>query len=392
LTESYDQWHISIYMPTHRKGDEIQQNPIRLQNLLDEAEEQLREGGVSATKARELLAPARGYVEDDIFWQHQSEGLALFLAEEFARYYQLPFDFDELAVVSEHFHIKPLLPLLSDNGRFYVLALDQEEIQLFQGSRYTIGEIDLERVPDGLAEILRWDDPEKRLQQHTGTEAVFDGGVAAVFHGHGMASDDDPKEYIERYFHRVDDGVSDLLAGEEAPLVLAGVDYLLPIYQEANSYPHLLEEGVERNVQELDQEELHALAWDIVAPLFQASQEEALDVYHHLSGDDGEQPFDELRTRPIDELRTRASDELAEIVPAAYYERVEALFVALDTQRWGTFDPDTGDVDSHDQAEPFDNDLLDFAAAHTLLNGGAVYAVEREAVPGDEDIAAVFRY
>lgn len=384
LTESYDQWHISIYMPTHRAGDGIQQNPIRLQNLLDEAEEQLREGGVSATKARELLAPARGYVEDNIFWQHQSEGLALFLAEEFARYYQLPFDFDELAVVSEHFHIKPLLPLLSDNGRFYVLTLDQEEIQLFQGSRYTIGEIDLERVPDGLAEILRWDDPEKRLQHHTGTESVFDGDIAAVFHGHGVASEDDPKEYIERYFHRVDEGVSDLLAGEEAPLVLAGVDYLLPIYQEANSYPHLLEEGVARNPQELSREELHTRAWEIVGPLFQASREEALDVYHHLSGDDSE--------RSSDELRKRASDKLAEIVPAAYYERVEALFVALDTQRWGTFDPDTGEVDLHDEAEPLDKDLLDFAAAHTLLNGGAVYAVEREAVPGDGDIAAVFRY
>jgi len=35
---------------------------------------------------------------------------------------------------------------------------------------------------------------------------------------------------------------------------------------------------------------------------------------------------------------------------------------------------------------------MDFAAIHTLLNGGTVYAVEPKAVPGDAPLAAVFRY
>jgi hypothetical protein len=41
-------------------------------------------------------------------------------------------------VVTDRFHIKPLLPLLSGDGRFYVLALSQSEVRLLQGTRYSV--------------------------------------------------------------------------------------------------------------------------------------------------------------------------------------------------------------------------------------------------------------
>jgi hypothetical protein len=68
------------------------------------------------------------------------------------------------------------------------------------------------------------------------------------------------------------------------------------------------------------------------------------------------------------------------------------LFVAIDLQRWGTFDAEANVVDIHEKAEPGDEDLLDFAATHTLLNGGTVYAVKTEKVPDEASLAALFRY
>ena len=41
---------------------------------------------------------------------------------------------------------------------------------------------------------------------------------------------------------------------------------------------------------------------------------------------------------------------------------------------------------------PGDEDLLDLAAIQTILNGGTVYVVEPEQVPGQTLLAAVFRY
>lgn len=72
----------------------------------------------------------------------------------------------------------------------------------------------------------------------------------------------------------------------------------------------------------------------------------------------------------------------------------QELFVAVGVQKWGIFNPgvSTATVDIHSDAELGDEDLLDAAATHTLLNGGTVYAVELEKVPDEALLAAVFRY
>lgn len=377
LSGKRDGWHVSIFMPTHRAGPETQQDPIRLKNLLGKAEEDLIAAGLRPPEAQELLQPAEKLLHDGLFWQHQSDGLAMFLSPDLFRRYRLPFDFEELTVVADRFHIKPLLPLLSGDGRFYVLALSQNEIQLLQGTRYSVSEVNPEDIPESLAEALKYNDPEKRLQFHTTTRTPGGKGERpAAFHGHGVASADDPKNYILRYFHRVDEGLGELLGSERAPLVLAGVDYLLPIYREANTYPHLVAEGIEGSPEELRAEELHERAWPILQPLFLEARKEAAAQYRQLAGAGSEQ----------------ASSDLKEVVPAAYVGRVGTLFVALHTQKWGTFDADTHEVRLHGEEAPGDEDLLDLAAVHTLVNGGAVYAVEPEKVPDGAPLAAVFRY
>jgi hypothetical protein len=376
LTRKTEGWCVSIYMPTHRVGAEIQQDPIRLKNLLAEVEEHLLTRGLRTPEAKELLEPAEKLLQNGLFWQRQSDGLALFLSSEAFRYYRLPFDFDELVVVTDRFHVKPLFPLLS-GGHFYVLALSQNEVRLLQGTRYSIREVDLGGMPESLAETLRYNDPEKRFQFHTSTRTPGGQGQRpAIFHGHGVASADDPKNYILRYFHRVDKGLRDLLRDEQAPLVLAGVDYLCPIYREANTYPHLVDEGIEGNPEALRAEELHEQGWAILQPLFLAAQKEAAAQYRQLAGASSEQASNNLRT----------------VVTAAYHGRVETLFVAVGLQQWGTFDPDTRLAQLHKEAKPDDKDLLDFAAVHTFLNGGTVYAVEPEKVPDEAPLAAMFRY
>jgi hypothetical protein len=374
LSEKHIGPHVSLYAPTHRAGPETQQDPIRLKNLVKEAGERLVAGGLRAPDAKELLRPAEQLVQDGLFWRHQSDGLAIFLSSDFNRYYRLPLEFEELVVVAERFHVKPLLPLLSGDGRFYILALSQDKVRLLRGSRDRVSDVELEGVPSSLAEALRLNDPERQLQFHTATgPSGGKGSRAAAFHGHGGVVQDD-KVDILRYFHKVDDGLRKLLAGEQAPLMLAGVDYLLPLYREANTYPHLIEAGIEGNPDNLSAEELHQQAWAIVQPRFLEERIEAAKRFRQFADTD------------------QASDDLAEVVPAAYHGRVETLFVALDLQQWGTFDPATNEVQLHQDTKPGDQDLLDSAAVQTLLNGGSVYAVEPEQMPVEAPLAALLRY
>jgi hypothetical protein len=56
------------------------------------------------------------------------------------------------------------------------------------------------------------------------------------------------------------------------------------------------------------------------------------------------------------------------------------------------FDPAMDEMQLVQTDEPGANDLLDFAAAQTLLNSGTVYALQPEEMPRDSTIAALFRY
>jgi len=348
------------------------QDPIRFKNLLREAEKRLNEIGIRSVEAKKLLKPAKALIKDGLFWQYQADGLAMFVSHRLFYYHRLPLKFDELLVVTDRFHIKPLLPLFSHEGQFYILALSQNEVRFFQCTRHSVEEVELENVPRCLSEALQYDDPEKQLQFHT--RAPTAGGErAAMFHGHG-AGKDDAKNNILRYFQQVDQGLRNILKEGSAPLVLAGVDYLFSIYREANSYSHLVEQGITGNPESLKAEELHGQAWGIVEPQFLKVQEEAIAKYKQLAGS------------------VRASKDLKEIVPAACEGRIDILFVAVGVQQWGFFDPDKHVVHIHVEPEPGDEDLLDLAAVHTFLNGGTVYALKLEEMPDETPLAALFRY
>jgi hypothetical protein len=95
---TYDGLRISIYMPTHRESNQALQDPIRLKNLLQEAEQRLLEHGISLPEVNKLLRPAQALLDDRVFWQNQSDGLALFLSTEGFNTYRLPCSFDELVL------------------------------------------------------------------------------------------------------------------------------------------------------------------------------------------------------------------------------------------------------------------------------------------------------
>jgi hypothetical protein len=362
---------ISLFMPTHRAGAEIQQNQIRLRNLLRDAEEKLLASGLRPAESKTLLEHASGLLGNVIFWRQQSDGLAIFLSADVFRYYCLPITFDELIVVADRFHVKPLLPVLGGDGRFYILTLSQKGSRLYEGTKQSIREIELETIPKSLAEALQYDDLEKQIRVHRG--APMGGERGSIFSG-GGAELYDVKEDILKYFRQIDRGLHDLLKDERIPLVLSGVDFLFPIYREANTYPHLMDGGVTGNPKGISAEHLHNQALEIVRPHFQKAENDAIAQYRQSSG------------------TGLTSNDIKEIVQASYHGRVALLFITTGHQQWGFFDPECNEVQLHNKMAPGCEGLLDFCAIQTFLNGGDVFSLPREKMPDDTPIAAVFRY
>jgi len=358
---------VSIFLPTHRSGVETKQGPIRLKNLMKAAEQQLAGHSLRTPEIKSLLEPVRKLCENNGFWQYQSDGLAVYRSPERFFYYRLPLPVEELVVVTDRFHVKPLLKLFSEDGRYYLLTLSKNAVRFYQCTRYGMREIAFpEGTPTSLEQVQETSGIEKHLQVHS-----VSGG--AKFHGHGSRADDNKQE-LREFFRSIDKGVRELLRDEHAPLVLTGVDYLFPLYAESNTYPHLMEGGVAGNPEGRKPQEIQEAAWAIVEPALRKAKEAAARRY------------DEFRGGP------RADNDIRTVLPAAIQGRVDQLFVAVGKQQWGHFDENELRVTLHEEKQLGDRDLLNLAAIQTLLQGGAVYAVAPDEVPGGELLAAVLRY
>jgi Bacterial archaeo-eukaryotic release factor family 3 len=362
---------VSIFMPTHRSGPQTLQDPIRLKNLLRKVGQDLSAMGFRSSDSEKLLGDVSALVEDYQSWQHQCDGLAWFVSPRFSRSFRLPVEFPELAIVADRFHLKPLLPLLAGGGRFYVLALSQNRVCLFRGTRESMTEQLLDGVPKRLSEAVGSAPPSTQLQYHT-TSAEGVGHRPAIFHGQG--ADVASEANLRHYFRQIDRGLCELLHDEQAPLILAAVEYLVPVYRETNHYASLLDDFLRGNPDHLNPEQLHSQAWPVVDAHFRKTEERALTQYKELAG------------------TQRASNDLSEVVRTANEGRIAILFVALGVQCWGTWDGEMHRVDLHTTRLPGDEDLLNLAAIRAYLSGGTVFALSPDLMPDSQPAAAIYRY
>lgn len=364
---------VSIFVPTDKAGHQAQQAGIRLKNLLKDGEKKLQEYSLRPREIEDLLKPAQALVGDSLFWQHQQNGLAIFLAPGFFEYYRLPIDVRETVVVSHRFHIKPLLPLFTMGDRFFVLALSQKHVRLLQCTPHSVVPIELKDAPESIDDVLKYDDPEKQVQFHTRAPEGSDGYRAAISYGHGDENYEE-KENLRRYAQEIDKSLIKTIGNTGAPLVFAGVDYLFPIFRDTSRYQGLADKPLEGNPESLRDEKLQEMAWKKVEPMFQKEKNRALARYHELCG------------------TGKTSTDLEEVALGARNGRVEILFVATGVRLHGTIDHTNNSLKLNTGSESAGEDILDYAACQTYLQGGSVYPVSPPEVPGEHHIAAVFRY
>lgn len=360
---------VSLYMPTHRAGPDTRQDPIRLKNLLTEAEEGLVAAGLRRTIAKDQLAPVWQLQEDYEFWQQQQNGLAVFVEGDFVRSYRLPLAVPELAVVAPRFHLKPLLPIFTNDLLFYVLAISINDIRILECTPHGEAEVKVPDMPRNMADALWADDTEKSLQFRS--FAGSSGGDMAMFHG---STEVDKRDELLRYFRQVDDALTSYLNESRAPLILAAVDYLVPIYREASRYRSLADSHLGGNPELLRPDELRERAWEIARQGIEAAIDADAARYAELLG------------------TGKATNRVDEAAIAAANGRIDVAFVALGVQHWGAFDAASNSVVLREEPEPGDQDMLDFIAMRTYINSGSVHVLPPEQMPGGEAVAAVYRY
>jgi len=366
---------VSVYLPIHRAGQDNQQDPIRFKNLCRQVRDKLPASGMRGPEAREFLEPLTGMIENPDVWRNPGEGMAVFRSPEILRTYRLPIAISQTAVVDDHFHLGPMLPLFGDVGTFHVLALNLNQTVLYQCTRDSISPVDLTGCPTSLRESMKYDMVEDSQRFHT--VASTSGKLMGISSGQGTSATDETvhKKTIFQFFHGLDRAVNRLLVngGQNSPLLLAGVRYLCAMYREVNSYSNLLQLEVAGSPVIVPPRQLHRQAMDVLQSYRQQALDLALVRYNRMAGS------------PL------VSSDLRQIVMAACDGQVQTLLIPEEARKWGVYDAATHTVIIHEKPQNGDEDLMDLAALHTLMHGGETHVLPANAQTVGHKAAAILR-
>jgi hypothetical protein len=261
------------------------------------------------------------------------------------------------AVLGPHFYIRPLLPELTKDDEFYLLALSQKHTRLLHCTQQTMDEMELPAdVKTDYEEWLNLAKPDQRLIYNAAVGASSGTSKGAVT---SWSTENETKgEFLAHYFKQIDHGVDTVLRGKTEPLILCAVDYEIPIYRKENSYPHLSSETVVAAPNSLKFGELQSRALEANARCSATKIDEALAEWNHKVG-------------------SGASSHLAEVLTAAREGRVLTLLASDSLEHTGGL---------------VGEDPVNDAAVQTILHAGRVLVAPQAKMPNGAEAAALFRF
>lgn len=373
LAEFENELCISIFIPTKRGGKEVLEgeNQLSLKSRWQEVKKKLEKTDTSPEQIAKLEGPVSKLINNKDFWRHQSDGLAIFVSEDFFQYFTVPVNFEPYTFISKEFYLKPLTPMFSGDDEFYILALQIDKVELYEGTKYSIGRIDVEDLtPERLEERVGYDYEEKNRKHQT----LHNMGGTSTQHGYDEANRDRKNEFL-RFFRAVDKGLHKILKNEKVPLVVACQDYLFPIYQEASTYKFLYKESIPGNPSDYpNMFALHGAAVNLLEPYFEKDRDNKMTQFKELNPE-------------------RTSVQVTDILPAVYEGKVDTLFLENREEIWGRYDEEMRKVVIEDQQHTQNTSLMNLAAKKTIQEGGSVYLVEEAFMPDKSSkMNAVFRY
>ncbi|MDF3077777.1 MAG: hypothetical protein K0S09_1666 [Sphingobacteriaceae bacterium] len=366
---------ISIYIPTHPAGVEVNEKHdlILFKNALQQSEQQLKGKGLNAEQIKTLLEPAYTLLKDDTFWHELTPGLAVFIADNFFKTIKLPFKVEEELHVNKSFYLRPMVPMVTSTGHFHLLAFSKNWSCFFRGDEFGMQRMEIEGLPQGMEDVIHFEE-KSATQTFRGESGQPGHGTVATPHGHGSGLADE-KEYIAQYLTEVDQTLmTEVLANERVPLVLAAVDYMVGIYRQVSHYKCIADTAITGNYEHSNLQELYPRALEIAAPVFKERTKKALQSYGNS-------------------LATPLTSSMPEkVIPASYFSQISDLFVEKGLHIWGTFNQEQNQLVVHEKKQQGDECLVDRAIVNTLLHGGDVHILEKSEMPNRAEIAAFMRF
>ncbi|MGI6730337.1 MAG: hypothetical protein ACOX5F_00355 [Anaerovoracaceae bacterium] len=362
---------ISLYQPTHRRSPENKQDVIVFKNLVKEMEKSLQQK-YPKRENQPIIDLFTKLGNDKGFWNYTSDGIAVLYAAGQAIIYKLNRPVKELLVVSDNFHIKPLIRNFQSADCYHALGLNREGFTLFNGNRYGIEEVSLEEdhIPNNFKEALG----EYYYSSYISNRAA--GGAQGTG---GYHSYQDKSKIIhadtEKFFRFVDNAVLENYSKPtNFPLILIALPEYHSLFRKISRNPFLLEEGIKTNYDILTVDKLKDEMWKVVEPIYLKKTEELIKNFENSKA------------------KSLASDDMAEIAKSNLNNKVSTVLIESDKIIPGRINRTTGEIEKGELNHYEFGDLLNDMALWVIQNGGNAVMLPKERMPTTTGIAAIYRF
>ena len=347
---------ISIYLPTTPVSRDTEQSRIHLGNLVKKAVAQLETAGLDKRRVLLLQEQFADLLDDDDFWSHQANSLAILATPESLRTYRMVNKLTDVVEASDRFHLKPLLRAITFPHAAYILVLSENAVRLIEASS------DLPALEVNVPDLP--------------TDAATAGGKATnkdysgVGHRHGSQGQN---FHLTRYVRKIDAALRPILMGSDLPLILATSKPLETLFRSISVIP-ALPNIIVGNPDRLTESELASAA----RPVLDAHYAEQIKEFHQL--------FD-ARTS-----QNRTTTDISDAARLATFGGIDRLMVDIDGVVDGFIDDETGEVTFAKEGDADNYGIVDEITGRALRSGAKVMAVRKADIPGGHDLAVIARY
>jgi Bacterial archaeo-eukaryotic release factor family 3 len=345
---------VTIYVPMHITASppHINENQIRFKNLAHKAIEDLkarRNYDLAISLENQVLA-----AHDDLaFWKEQTPGMLVCATDERMDMFHLPVNTEEYVSIDTHFHLAPLLGLLSDEREYFVLELDEHNPHLLKGDMYGLEPSDV-YLPANVKEATGL--------EHNGHQINHE-----LSHSAG---------YPNRFFKIIDKIIFDK-ADHSLPLILSGTEKEIAMFRDLSKYPKILKGSIPSNFNKSEPRAMFVKAEAIIRnELILPEHQSAVMEYEKLE-----------QSNP-----DKIASEEKELFEAAEQGRIDKLYTSMQVETADNVQDSSLPTIRITFFEPRLNSMLSSMAVKVWQMKGKVLNLLPNEMPNREPVLAKLRY
>lgn len=354
--------HISLYVPKEVLQDSFHEDNRSWQSLVKKVESYVsshypgRHTKISHfyKKIKESLRDAKSL-----------GGVAVFESGWMSGFIPLRGKVQELAIVSDSFHLKPLLNDIQGQNRYYVLTLESQSVCLWEGDSFSLEKKAIYLMPQDRRDKSAG--PVGELGQEMATDPGANRQRKSFLRQEARM--------MMRFYKEVGRRLKKQVVRYSDPVYVVAEPSLRSLFMSVNKSKNLVTHSrLDVDPRKFDTESLHQLIWNL------ASQ----DTYRMM------RRF--ARDYRLYKFGGRSLETLHSIAEAALSGKIEALLVTKDLHIWGEIDQNNGRIKKASNLQSdLNEDLLDDIAEAVIAQGGKVYLLDKKDMPENLDIWGVLK-